>query len=274
MQRRAVLQLAGAAGIAAGASLYGSTAAAAASRSPGGKLTSRDGVGLHYSDWGTGKPLVFVHAWALASDQWDYQIAPMIAAGRRCVVYDRRGHGRSDVPGWGYDYDTLAEDLATVLEVLDLRQVTLVGHSMGAGEVIRYLTRNGTGRVERVVLLSPTTPGVKRSAANPNGLDPKIFETIRAAWQQDFPHWIDQNTDAFVCRGYLARHETLALADDDPDPPFGRSRNQPSVRGHGFPRRAAATEASGSGDSRRSRYVRPAFPHGQTDRRSDPWSSP
>ncbi len=92
----------------------------------------------------------------------------------------------------------VADDLACVLDGLELRQATLVAHSMGAGEAIRYLTRHGSERVERLVLLAPTTPGVQRSADNPQGLDPQIFQKLRSVWQQDFPAWIDQNTDAFV----------------------------------------------------------------------------
>ena len=195
MNRRAVLELSG---LAAGVVISGAAQAAAPpKRFPGSRVTTRDGVGLHLSDWGRGKVIVFVHSWALNSQMWDYQVAAFTRAGWRCVVYDRRGHGRSDVPGWGYDYNTLADDLATVIDSIGMDKVALVAHSMGGGEIIRYLTRHGASKVERVVLLAPTAPGMAKSPTNPTGLDLQIFETLRSSWREDFPHWIDVNTDPF-----------------------------------------------------------------------------
>ena len=195
MNRRAVLELSG---LAAGVVISGpAQAAAPPKRFPGSRVTTRDGVGLHFSDWGRGKVIVFVHSWALNSQMWDYQVAAFTRAGWRCVVYDRRGHGRSDVPGWGYDYNTLADDLAAVIDSIGVDKAVLVAHSMGGGEIIRYLTRHGASKVERVVLLAPTAPGMARSATNPTGLDLQIFETLRSSWRKDFPHWIDENTDPF-----------------------------------------------------------------------------
>src|SRR5262249_5289344 len=110
-------------------------------------IVTRDGASLFYKDWGKGKPVVFVHGWALNSDMWQYQMIHLTGQGLRCVSYDSRGHGRSSDPGQGYDYDTLADDLAAVIERLDLREVTLVGHSMGGGEVVRYLSRHGARRI-------------------------------------------------------------------------------------------------------------------------------
>src|SRR5215467_12547655 len=101
-------------------------------------VETRDGVRLFYRCWGAGRPVVFVHGWAVNCDLWQYQMAPL-AAHARCIAYDKRGHGRSDDPGHGYDYDGFADDLAAVLEQLDLRNVVLVGHSMGPGEIVRYL---------------------------------------------------------------------------------------------------------------------------------------
>src|SRR5258706_10329555 len=100
---------------------------------------TRDGTRLFYKDWGTGRPVFFVHPYVLNSDAWDYQMEFLARHGLRCIAYDRRGHGRSDRPGSGYDFDTLADDLAALLDHLELAQITLVGHSMGAGEVARYL---------------------------------------------------------------------------------------------------------------------------------------
>src|SRR5262245_52348932 len=117
-------------------------------------VRTRDGERLFYRDWGTGTPIVFVAAWALPSGMWDYQMTALAGEGFRCVAYDRRGHGRSSQPGAGYDYDTLADDLAAVLDALDLRGVTLVGMSMAGGELTRYLTRHGSRRIARVVYVA------------------------------------------------------------------------------------------------------------------------
>jgi non-heme chloroperoxidase len=156
-----------------------------------------DGTRLWLTDWGTGEPLLFVHAAGLNSGSWAYQLTPMLRAGYRCVAYDRRGHGRSSVPGAGYDYDTLADDLAAVIDALDLRGVTLIGHSMGCGEVVRYLTRHGAGRVRRIALLAPTLPFFLKTADNPAGLEKSFFEGIRAAWLRDYAGWAWQQTPAF-----------------------------------------------------------------------------
>jgi pimeloyl-ACP methyl ester carboxylesterase len=119
--------------------------------------------------------------------------------GLRCIAFDRRGHGRSSDPGGGYDFDTLAGDIAAVIEGLDLRKVTLVGHSMGCNEIVRYLSRYGSGRVERIALLGPMTPGVTLSQTNPDGVDPSLLEQFRSLQLlRDFPLWIEENIEAFV----------------------------------------------------------------------------
>jgi len=110
-----------------------------------------DHTQLYYQDWGNGEPVVFISAWALSSRMWQYQMVPLAARGFRCIAYDRRGHGRSDQPSGGYDSDTLADDLAAVLDALDLEQVTLVGHSMAGGEIVRYVSRHGDARVARIL---------------------------------------------------------------------------------------------------------------------------
>jgi pimeloyl-ACP methyl ester carboxylesterase len=164
-------------------------------------IRTRDGVGLFHRDWGGGgPPVVFVASWSLPSDSWAYQMLALSEAGFRCVAYDRRGHGRSDDPGRGFDFDTLAGDLAAVMEALDLRGATLVGFSMGAGEVVRYLTRHGAaGRVSRAVLVGGTTPMLARAPDNPGGVDLALFEGFRReALMRDFPGWIDANMVPFV----------------------------------------------------------------------------
>ncbi len=162
-------------------------------------IRSPDGVGLFHRDWGDGPPVVFVASWSLPSDSWAYQMLALSEAGFRCVAYDRRGHGRSDDPGRGFDFDTLAGDLAAVMEALDLRGATLVGFSMGTGEIVRYLTRHGVGRVTRVVLIGTTTPMLVRTVDNPGGVDVAVFEAFRRdALMHDFPGWIDDSMVPFV----------------------------------------------------------------------------
>src|SRR5262249_16208760 len=163
-------------------------------------IVSRDGTNLFYREWGTGKPVLFIAGWGLASDMWNYQMAPLSEKGLRCIAYDRRGHGRSSDPGRGYDYDTLSNDLAGVLEALDLRGVTLVSHSMASGEVVRYLTRHGASRIARVVLIAPTaTPYPLKSADNPDGWDASIFEHFRNNMLlRDYPKWMADNARPFV----------------------------------------------------------------------------
>src|SRR5215470_1599351 len=143
-------------------------------------IVTRDGASLFYKDWGKGEPVLFVHSWALNSDMWQYQMVHLAGQGLRCVAYDSRGHGRSSDPGQGYDYDTLADDIAAVIEQLDLREVTLVAHSMGGGEVVRYLSRHGARRIARAVLVAPSTPFILKTADNPEGVDRSVFERLRA----------------------------------------------------------------------------------------------
>jgi len=160
-------------------------------------IPAKDGTPLFYKDWGSGKPIIFVSSWALNSDMWQYQMTPMVNQGLRCVAYDRRGHGRSAQPAHGYDYDTLADDLAAVIEQLDLRQVTLIGHSMAGGEIVRYLSRCGGGRVSRIVLVAPTTPFILKTPDNPDGVPREIFDRTRAEWAKDYPKWLADNVRPF-----------------------------------------------------------------------------
>lgn len=148
-------------------------------------LEGADGTRLFHLDWGTGKPVVFTHAWALSSDIWEYQMVELVDHGLRCVAYDRRGHGRSSDPGRGYDFDTLADDLAAVLDRLDLREVTLVGHSMGGGEIARYLARHGAKRIARTVLVSSVTPLVAKMPDYPDGADPSRYEALVSGLKTD-----------------------------------------------------------------------------------------
>jgi non-heme chloroperoxidase len=173
-----------------------SAAAATAGASPRKQpvqIRTREGVGLFHREWGAGQPVLFVHSWALSSVIWRYQLGRLAEQGLRCITFDRRGHGRSDLPGWGYDMDTLADDLGTVIDTLDLRNVVLVGHSMGCGEIVRYIGRHGTGRVARVALIAPMTPFLTQTADNPYGAPAAYFEASWDEWQTDFPKWIEDN---------------------------------------------------------------------------------
>jgi pimeloyl-ACP methyl ester carboxylesterase len=152
-------------------------------------IESSDQTSLFVTEWGSGPPVVFTHAWGLRSDQWDYQIPALADAGLRCVLYDRRGHGRSDRPASGYDFDTLADDLAAVIDHFDLRDITLIGHSLGTRELVRYLTRYGDARITRMVLVAPTTPQLRRSAENPDGWDPAMLDANYAAVAANVPQW-------------------------------------------------------------------------------------
>lgn len=148
-----------------------------------------DGTRLFYKDWGTGKPVLFVHGWCLGADMWEYQMAPLVDEGLRCVAYDARGSGRSDQPGHGYDFDTLADDLAVVIEHLDLRDATLVGHSMGGAQIVRYLSRHGSGRVARVALVSAVPPFSPNTEDNPDGADESVLDGMVAAIYDDRARW-------------------------------------------------------------------------------------
>jgi len=161
------------------------------------KIVSQDGMRLAVRCWGEGRPVLFAHSWAMASGMWDYQVAHLAARGMRCITFDRRGHGQSDAPADGYDMDSLADDLAAVVEALDLRGAMLVGHSMGCAEIVRCLARHGSGRVERIALLCPTTPFLLQTRSNPMGIPGAIFEQLRSVWQKDFPGWIEANRAPF-----------------------------------------------------------------------------
>ncbi|MGC5009617.1 alpha/beta fold hydrolase [Streptosporangium sp. DT93] len=143
-------------------------------------ITVDDGTEIFYKEWGSGRPVVFSHGWPLNADTWDDQMMLVAENGFRAVAHDRRGHGRSSQPWHGNDMDTYADDLATLIETLDLRDAILVGHSTGGGEVARYIGRHGTSRVSKAVLLSAVPPIMVRTDANPDGLPIDVFDDIRA----------------------------------------------------------------------------------------------
>jgi non-heme chloroperoxidase len=138
-------------------------------------------IELYYEDHGSGKPVVLIHGWPLSGASWEKQVAALLAGGHRVITYDRRGFGRSSQPSIGYEYDTFAEDLNKVLTTLDLRDVALVGFSMGGGEVARYLGMHGSDRVRKAVFISSVSPFLLKTADNPAGVDGTVFDGIKRA---------------------------------------------------------------------------------------------
>ena len=150
-----------------------------------GTITMRDGAELFYKDWGGGQPVVFSHGWPLTADAWDAQMLFLGERGYRVVAHDRRGHGRSSQTWSGNDMDTYADDLAELIEQLDLRDIVLIGHSTGGGEVTRCIGRHGMERVAKVVLLGAVPPLMLKTDANPGGLPIQVFDEIRASTRAD-----------------------------------------------------------------------------------------
>jgi len=142
-------------------------------------ITTQDGTQIYYKDWGSGQPVVFSHGWPLSADAWEGQMVFLGARGYRCIAHDRRGHGRSSQPWNGNEMDTFADDLAALVEKLDLKDAIHVGHSMGGGEVARYLGRHGTRRVAKAVLIAAVPPLMLKTAGNPAGLPIDVFDKIR-----------------------------------------------------------------------------------------------
>jgi non-heme chloroperoxidase len=144
-------------------------------------ITTRDGTRLYYKDWGAGRPVVFSHGWPLSSDSWESQMLYLAQRGYRCIAHDRRGHGRSSQTWQGNDMNTYADDLATVVETLDVKDVFLVGFSTGGGEVSRYIGRHGTQRVAKAALVSAIPPLMLKTSKNPHGTPIEVFDGLRAA---------------------------------------------------------------------------------------------
>ena len=148
-------------------------------------ITTKDATKIYYKDWGKGPVVTFSHGWPLSSDAWDGQMLFLVQNGFRVVAHDRRGHGRSSQASSGNDMDGYADDLAAVIEALDLKDVTLVGHSTGGGEVARYIGRHGTKRVAKAVLIAAVPPVMLKSATNPEGLPMEVFDGMRSGLTKD-----------------------------------------------------------------------------------------
>jgi non-heme chloroperoxidase len=148
-------------------------------------ITVKDGTTIYYKDWGKGPVVTFSHGWPLSSDAWDGQMLFLAQRGFRVVAHDRRGHGRSSQASAGNDMDGYADDLAAVIEALDLRDITMVGHSTGGGEVTRYIGRHGTKRVSKAVLIAAVPPGLVKSPINPEGVPIEVFDGLRSGLAND-----------------------------------------------------------------------------------------
>lgn len=160
-------------------------------------ITTSDNVEIHYKDWGKGQPVLFSHGWPLSADMWDSQMLHLAEQGFRTVAFDRRGFGRSDQPWEGYHYDRLADDIADLIEALDLHDVVLVGFSMGGGDVTRYIARHGTSRISKLVLLGAVTPLFMKTDDHPAGTDKAVFDGIRDALVQDRPQFLKDFSSVF-----------------------------------------------------------------------------
>jgi non-heme chloroperoxidase len=143
-------------------------------------ITTRDGIEIYYKDWGAGQPIVFSHGWPLSADDWDAQMLYFLNRGFRVIAHDRRGHGRSSQTDSGHDMDHYADDLATLVEKLDLRNAIHVGHSTGGGEVVHYIARHGEGRVAKAAIIAAVPPLMVKTAANPGGLPKDVFDGLQA----------------------------------------------------------------------------------------------
>ena len=167
-------------------------------------IAAQDGTELYVKDWGQGRPVVLIHGWPLNADSWEYQAVKLAENGHRVIAYDRRGFGRSGQPFTGYDYDTLAGDLAAVIDGLDLSDVALVGFSMGGGEVARYLGRHGSAKVRAAVLVSSVVPYMLKTGDNPGGVDASVFEEMKTGLRNDRPEFLTSFFKDFYGQGLVS----------------------------------------------------------------------
>jgi non-heme chloroperoxidase len=175
---------------------------------------TKDGTKLYYKDWGSGRPVILIHGWPLSADSWDDQAKAIAEAGMRAIAYDRRGFGRSDQPWTGYDYDTLTDDLAAVMEEVGATDdVALVGFSMGGGEVARYMSRHGGRGVTQAVLVSSVVPYLVKAPDNPDGVDQSVFDSMMMEMRQDRPVFLRSFLNQFFGRGLISHPVSEEMVD-------------------------------------------------------------
>ena len=182
-------------------------------------FTTQDGTQIYYKDWGKGKPVLFSHGWPLDADMWDSQMNFLAERGYRAIAFDRRGFGRSDQPWEGYNYDTFASDINDLITHLDLQDITLVGFSMGGGDVTRYIGKYGTARVAGLALLGAVTPIFGKTADHPEGVDQSVFDGIKDGLRKDRAQFISDfatpffglNAGQTVSEGVLTQTLNIAL---------------------------------------------------------------
>lgn len=176
-------------------------------------IETKDGITLHVKDAGKGRPVVLIHGWPLTGDMFEYQTVALLEAGYRVITYDRRGFGQSSHPATGYDYDTFADDLATVLEKLDLQGANLVGFSMGGGEIARYLSRHGASRIAKVALVSSVVPYLLKGQDNPDGVDESVLEDMKKQIRTDRFAFLQTFAKMFYGVGIVSKPVSEALLD-------------------------------------------------------------
>jgi non-heme chloroperoxidase len=176
-------------------------------------MKTQDGTRIFFKDWGMGRPVVFSHGWPLNADAWDNQLFTMASNGFRAVAHDRRGHGRSSQPWDGNDMDHYADDLAAVIDALDLHDATLVGHSTGGGEVVRYIGRHGTARVSKVILVGAIPPLMLKTANNPNGTPIENFDALRAGVLADRSQFYKDLSEPFFGANRPGSHVSQGVRD-------------------------------------------------------------
>jgi pimeloyl-ACP methyl ester carboxylesterase len=178
-----------------------------------GKDSSGNPVQIHYTDYGTGKPVILIHGWPLSGAMWEYQLTDLVSNGNRVIAYDRRGFGKSSQPWEGYDYDTLSDDLYALIEQLKLEDVTMVGFSMGGGEVVRYFSRHKGKNVSKVVLISSITPYMLQTESNPEGVIQSVFDEMTGAIKEDRIAFLDNFGKDFFGANLLHKPLSTPLLD-------------------------------------------------------------
>lgn len=176
---------------------------------PGAPDDHTDMSDIHYTDIGTGPTLVFTHSWGLNSGQWDHLVEQLVPTGFRCISYDRRGHGKSAAYDGDWTVDLLADDLAELIERLELDDVVLVGHSLGCGEIVRYLSRHGSARVSHAVFVAPQLPLMVKTPDNPEGVDAEILESVTAELERDVRQWCLDNAAPYLGSGNTVPQEIM-----------------------------------------------------------------